>query len=68
MLKKYDVLKEAGTLVDSHLELLQALYEVKKVRMDAKSRLICRCPACRSEQESTLAWIGGFRHEDDTAK
>jgi hypothetical protein len=57
----YDIFEDATSVVDNHLELLQALHEVKKLRMDARSRLICRCPTCRSEAEETLAWIGSIR-------
>ena len=67
MFKKYDVVREANAVVENRVGLLQDLYEVKKMRMDAKSRLICRCPSCRGEQEDTLAWIESLRQQGTKA-
>jgi hypothetical protein len=67
MLDNYDIVSEAGVVVENRLELLQDLVELKKIQMDIRSRLICRCASCRSEQETTLAWLHSFREQDSKA-
>ena len=67
MLDDYDIVNEAGAVVENRLELLQDLFELKKIQMDIRSRLICRCASCRSEQEHTLAWIHSVREQDSRA-
>jgi hypothetical protein len=67
MLDNYDILTEAGLVVENRLELLQDLFELKKIQMDIRSRLICRCASCRGEQEQTLAWLQSVREQDSRA-
>jgi hypothetical protein len=57
---KYNVLEQAATLVGDKLELARMLAEDKKLLMDERSRIVCRCPACRYENERALAWLRGF--------
>jgi hypothetical protein len=58
---KYKVLEQAAGLVDAQLELLQLLHEGRKLQVAERSRLVCRCPACRRENERALAWLEGFK-------
>jgi len=67
MLNDYDIVNEAGLVVENRLELLQDLFELKKIQMDIRSRLVCRCPTCRSEQEHTLAWLHSVHEQDSRA-
>ena len=67
MLDNYDIVMEAGLVVENRLELLQDLVELKKMQMDIRSRLICRCASCRGEQENTLAWLHSVREQDSKA-
>jgi hypothetical protein len=63
IMAKYNVLNQASALVDDKLELLRMLAEDKKLLMDERSRVVCRCPACRYENERALAWLAGFEGE-----
>jgi hypothetical protein len=63
IMAKYDVLKEASALVADKLELLLMLADDKKLLMDERSRVVCRCPACRYENERALAWLASFEGE-----
>jgi hypothetical protein len=65
MWKKYDVLKEATALVESHLGLLQALYLAKQTQAEGKSRLVCRCGACQSNRAVTLDWLNALLAADE---
>jgi len=57
----YDVLEAATDLVGNQLDVMEALYEAKRFRIDARSRLVCRCSSCRSESETALAWVESLR-------
>lgn len=59
--KKYDIISEATKVVDNQLALLEALYEAKDTQAKARSKLVCRCPACQAYRQSTLAWIETMR-------
>lgn len=58
---KYSAFEEARRLVEDHLSLLEALYEAKKAQQEARSRLICSCPSCRTHREITLTWLAAMR-------
>jgi hypothetical protein len=52
--------EEALEIVDSHLALLEALFQGKDALMQYGAKGICRCRSCRSFTERTLSWIAGF--------
>jgi hypothetical protein len=60
MRRKYDIVKDATALVESQLGLLQALYLAKQTQAEGRSRLICRCGACRTQRAVTLDWLNAF--------
>jgi hypothetical protein len=60
----YSVLDQAARIVNDRVELIRLLAGDRKMLMDTRSRIICRCPACRYENERTLAWLGGLSGEN----
>jgi hypothetical protein len=58
---KYDILKDTAVLVESQLDLLQAVHEVKKLQIEERSRIVCRCRSCREETRRALAWLEEVR-------
>jgi hypothetical protein len=65
---KYDVFAAAVELVENQLGVLEALSEAQKYRMDVRSRLVCRCPSCQGETNSTLAWLERIREPEAAAE
>ena len=57
----YDIMSEASDLVDCKLAMLEALQESRKFQIDTRSRIVCRCPSCRSANEKDLAWLHQMR-------
>ena len=65
-MKRYDVVSEASTLVRGQLELLQALYLAKQTMAEGKSRLVCRCGACKTHRRLTLSWLDELLIDKET--
>jgi hypothetical protein len=57
----YNILNTVADLVDRRLSVMEALQESRKFQIEARSRLVCRCPSCRSENEVNLAWLRSIR-------
>jgi hypothetical protein len=57
---RYNILDQASALIDDKLELVRMLAENKKLLMDERSDVVCRCSACRHENERALGWLAGF--------
>jgi hypothetical protein len=68
MRKRYDVVKDATRLVCSHLELLHALYEANQALDEGRSRLVCRCGACRTHRKATLDWLNNLLSDDEATR
>jgi len=64
----YSVVEQAAALVEEQLDLLRLIHEDKKLLIDERSRIACRCHACRYENERTLAWLDGFNGEGAPSK
>jgi hypothetical protein len=67
-MKKYDIVKEAATLVENQLELLQALYLAKQTLDVGRSRRVCRCGSCKSHRAITLDWLATLLGQEQAAQ
>ena len=60
--QRYDVVSAATEVIEDKLEVLQALCEANKYRIEEGSRLICRCLSCRGENSAMRGWLWDIRH------
>jgi hypothetical protein len=62
-----NVLNQASRIVEDKLGLIQLLADDKKLLMDTRSRVVCRCASCRYENERTLSWLESLGREQVSA-
>jgi hypothetical protein len=60
----YNVISAATEVVEVKLEVLEALCEANKYRIEEGSRLICRCLTCRGENSSLHGWLWDMRQPE----
>jgi hypothetical protein len=59
-MKKYQILKDAGVLVENQLELLAALHEGKKLQIEQRSRIVCRLSLLQGRDQADSCLAGGL--------
>jgi len=60
-MKGTDIIERAVGIVEDYLSLIEVLAATKQFQAESQSRLVCRCPSCKSSRSRTLLWVASIR-------
>jgi hypothetical protein len=60
-MKGMEIIERAEGIVEDYLSLIEVLAATKQFQAESQSRLVCRCPSCKSARSRTLLWVGSMR-------
>jgi hypothetical protein len=61
IVKENEIIEQAEEVAASYLSLIELLAETKQFQASNHSRLVCRCPGCKSMRTRTLMWTRAMR-------